>query len=268
MSGFDNHWLTLREPADHTARDRLLVDRLAELVRKTNASTVVDMGCGTGSTWRALRDAIPDDIQWRLLDHDPALLAQVQRRLGENESVSFHEFDLNQVAELPLTRHAVVTASALFDLASEAFCSALIDRLAAHECILYAALNYDGVIRWSEPHPLDGTMVAAFNHHQQTEKEFGLALGPDATACLERLLKARQYEVRVQPSPWQLGAQSAELQVEFVKGIGERMLEMTVRPETEIRQWLSFRLDAARRPGSVCTVGHTDLLAYPDQSSR
>ena len=264
MSGFASDWLALREPADRAARDAGLISQLAAYLQDNTAPTLIDLGCGTGSTWRNLHAHLPENAEWLLLDHDPKLLREAQRRIGRGETVKFQEFELNRVADLPLKNRVVVTASALFDLASESFSSALVDRLADHQCVLYAALNYDGQISWTDAHPLDSTMVAAFNQHQQTEKQFGRALGPTATSCLEELLGAKGYKIDVNPSPWHLGGDSKALQTEFLGGLRQPLLEMNAATSRDLESWLSYRLASVDQAGSLCTVGHTDLLAFPD----
>ena len=264
MSGFATDWLALREPADRVARDAKLIRQLAAYLQDTIAPKLIDMGCGTGSTWRNLHTHLPENAEWLLLDHDQKLLREAERRIGRRETVKFQEFDLNHVADLPLKNRAVVTASALFDLASRTFCSTVVDRLANHQCVLYAALNYDGQISWTDAHPLDSTMVAAFNQHQQTDKQFGSALGPAATSYLEELLGAKGYRIDVNPSPWHLDRDSKELQTEFLGGLRQPLLEMNAATTSDVESWLSYRLASVNQTGSLCTVGHTDLLAFPD----
>jgi len=55
MSGFSPEWLTLREPADHRARDPMLALKVADRLQKLPRITVTDLGCGTGSNIRAWR---------------------------------------------------------------------------------------------------------------------------------------------------------------------------------------------------------------------
>jgi SAM-dependent methyltransferase len=263
MSGFDKDWLALREPADMAARDPVLIGMLAGRLHEAEDPAILDIGCGTGSTWRSLNEHLPAGTRWLLLDHDPLLLDEAQRRIGADGNVGYRQFDLTDLDGLPLEGISVVTASALFDLVSDDFCAAFVERLAGHRCGLYAALNYDGVVYWSYAHPLDADMIAAFNRHQQTDKGFGPALGPGATACLEKHLGASGYAAFTRPSPWRMDASSAALQEAFLLGFHQPLVEMSGMSTDEIEDWLSFRIEAIGRPGSLCEVGHFDLIAFP-----
>lgn len=263
MTGFDKSWLALREPADNAARAPALIDMYTRHLEASNAPAILDIGCGTGSTWRALESRTPQDTRWLLVDHDPLLLEEAERRIGINNNVTFQQFDLNNLADLPLQEISLVTASALFDLVSEDFCEDFANRLSAQNCSLYAALNYDGTVHWSHRHPLDADMVRSFNRHQKTDKGFGRALGPEATASLERFLTSHGYRVHHMESPWRMDASVADLQNAFIKGFRQPLLEMAERSRGEIEDWLSYRLSAVATPDSRCDVGHTDIIAFP-----
>ncbi|SHM33944.1 class I SAM-dependent methyltransferase [Roseibium suaedae] len=264
MSGFDPGWLFLREPADRLARSEDLAREAGSwLAAQGSALEVLDIGCGTGSTLRSLAPVFPQAARWILLDNDPALLEQARQLAGETVHVSFARHDLNDIAGLPLEGVSLLTASALFDLCSEGFCAQLVKRAASEGCAVYAALNYDGVMRWSVAHPLDQAVRAAFNRHQQTDKGFGTALGPDAASRLAVLLEAEGYRVRLAESPWVMGPGEADLQRSFLKGFRQPLMEIGELPETGIDDWLSFRLKAVHMPESRCEVGHLDLLALP-----
>ena len=263
MSGFETNWLALREPADRLARAPALIDILLRYLQAMPAPAIVDIGCGTGSTWRSLQSHVPEGTSWLLLDHDPALLEEAERSIGNDQGVAFRRFDLNDLQDLPLEGVPMVTASALFDLVSEDFCVAFCDRLVEQGCGLYAALNYDGIIRWTHRHPLDDDMVEAFNRHQQTDKGFGRALGPGASPRLHLLLEDRGCQVDVMKSPWLLEGKDAALQKAFLSGFLRPLQEMSMHGETEIEDWLAFRVAAIAAPESLCEVGHTDLIALP-----
>ncbi|SIP98075.1 Methyltransferase domain-containing protein [Rhizobium sp. RU33A] len=263
MSGFNKDWLALREPVDMRARGKSLVEQLSQHLGGIERPNILDIGCGTGSTWRSLAHRFPADSKWQLLDYDPLLLAEAERRIGDQQDVSFRQFDLNEIDTLPLTEVSVVTASALFDLCSGEFCDHFAKTLAVSKTGLYAALNYDGVMEWSVAHPLDEQVAKDFNQHQHFDKGFGPALGPDATAHLKQGFERLGYAVSVATSPWVMGPDDGDLQAAFLEGLEQPLSEIGTLTDGQIRDWLDFRLAKIEEAGSSCVVGHSDILALP-----
>ncbi|HSC67020.1 MAG TPA: class I SAM-dependent methyltransferase [Cellvibrio sp.] len=266
MSGFSISWLDLREPADFAARDKALATRALEwLGQATDPISpdriIVDLGAGTGSTLRALTKMGANNLVWRLVDLDGKLLDEALRRHGKNYLIEDYQADLTITAELPLTGAHIVSASALFDLASPAFVDALISRIDARKTAIYAALNYDGTTSWTPAHPLDENILAAFNQDQMRDKGFGPALGPNCTAYLQQVLEQKGYTVEIRPSPWQLGPKDQAMQSELINGIAAAVSEGYGLSAAQIDEWKMFRL--AHITDSNCTVGHWDLLALP-----
>ena len=67
MSGFSAEWLALREPYDQAARSRSVLDAVrAALCPACRGVRVTDLGCGTGSTLRAVAPLLPAHQHWRL----------------------------------------------------------------------------------------------------------------------------------------------------------------------------------------------------------
>lgn len=204
-----------------------------------------------------------------LLDHDADLLEEVERRIGQDSKVGFRRHDLNDIDGLPLDGIAVVTASALFDLCSERFCEAVADRLASARIGLYAALTYDGTMDWSLPHPLDGQMVDLFNRHQRTDKGFGPALGPDATACLARQFAARGFNVTIGESPWRLDAGSTALQVELLNGLRRRFGKCPNCRRTPLSAgWKTAFRPSPSRGAHAGSVTRTSSPCRPERPGR
>ncbi|WP_321339891.1 methyltransferase domain-containing protein [uncultured Cohaesibacter sp.] len=263
MSGFDKEWLALREPVDRAARDQSLIEEVSGFISQSHFPAVIDIGCGTGATWRALSSHMPLSTEWLLLDHDPRLLAEAKDQIGSAQTVSYRQFDLTELEHLPLSENAIVTASAFFDLASPAFCEQLILKLKHQCCGLYAALNYNGAIDWSLAHPLDSRIVELFNCHQHTDKGFGEALGPDSCKYLADILRKNGYLVKAGSSPWHMTSENKDLQIAFLQGFPEPVKVVGELEDCAIEDWLSYRLSAIEKAGSFCRVGHTDLIAFP-----
>lgn len=257
MSGFDPGWLALREPADHAARAPSLL--AAAVAAAGERPLVVDLGCGTGSNLRALAPRLPPAQRWRLVDHDPALLALAAA--GAPEGTDCVVADLRDIDALPLDGATLVTASALFDLVSADWFDRFAERLAAARLPLYAVLTYDGATAWSPVHPLDPAMRRALNDHQRSDKGFGPALGPAAPAHMRQTLESLGYEVRMADSPWILTADQAALAAATSAGYARSAVDLAKVAPADADAWLGFRRANAGSGGML--VGHTDLLLFP-----
>ncbi len=84
--GFSADWLALRDPADRAARDQTLARRAAEAAGP--APVIVDLGCGTGASWRALAPLLPDGARWRFVDNDPGCWSIAGARRGRAADLS------------------------------------------------------------------------------------------------------------------------------------------------------------------------------------
>jgi SAM-dependent methyltransferase len=265
VSSFAHDWLALREPYDHGARSGALADRFAKALGP--APRVVDLGCGTGANLRYLAPRLEQEQRWLCLDRDPDLLARADGALGRwrgevgwRGSVRFEPLDLATSLDSLALDGMGVTASALLDLTSAVWLGRLADRCRRAPVLM--ALSFDGRLTWHPALAEDELVRARFLAHQRTDKGFGPALGPDATAHLAERLEAAGHSVATEPSDWQLGPADRLLL--------EAMLEGVIAAAGEIRQdpplagWVAQRrMQLARRELGL-TVGHVDLLALPE----
>jgi SAM-dependent methyltransferase len=279
MSGFDPGWLALREPADHAARDKGLLSAVAQHFEGRAEVSVLDLGCGTGSNLRALAPSLPARQEWLLVDHDRALLERARHALlawagggreaadgslaletgGHALRVSFRQADLtSDLATLLDLRPDLVTAAALFDLASEPWLRRFSAALAERGLPLYAVLTYDGIERWSPPHRLDEAVLAAFHLHQGRDKGFGPAAGPRASGALAASLAKLGMVVRSGDSAWRLGPEHRALIGDLAAGIARAATETGRIPGPEAQAWAS-----ARREATSVEIGHRDIWALP-----
>lgn len=249
--GFDADWLTLREPADRAARDPGLLGQAALLAGSD--PVVVDLGCGSGSTARAMAPLLPAQTSWRLVDNDKALLELAASAAGVQSST--HLVDITSVDDLPLEEVSLVTASALLDLVTEQWLAEFVARLTVP---FYAGLTYNGEMSWGPSDPCDERITEAFNRHQRGDKGLGAALGPLAADATEAVFTAAGWSVNTAPSPWKLDAKHTALQRELVRGIAHAATEASAEGALE---WAARR-DAAAET-TTCSIGHIDLLALP-----
>ena len=255
---FSIDWLDLREPADHAARGRDLMTRLAKWCEGRDPS-VLDLGSGTGSNYRALAPRIGG--RWTLCDIDDGLLGEARsRHESEPTFAQTRQVDLNADLETLIEDVAptVITGSALIDLASARW----LDRLSASlpaDCAFYMALSYDGQEIWTPPPPHEGQALRTFVDHQKGDKGFGPALGPDAAAHLAAGLTAAGRVVHSEESPWRLDDQTApDLITALAAGSVVAVAEAGEMTDAELAAW-----SRGRHAARSVTIGHIDLLALP-----
>ena len=275
MTGFSINWLDLREAADRRAREDKLLEQARHWLKTHNtqgtARTAVDLGAGTGSTLRAFSTSSSqaidrESLSWRLVDQDAKLLTEARQRHGGSHRLETHELDLTDIAALPLKGAHLITASALFDLVSADFIETLVGALQSQSqqqpVGFYAALNYDGATRWTPAHPLDEAVLIAFNHDQQRDKGFGVALGPDAGPYMERVFNRSGFRVFTANSPWEMDGTDSNLVNALITGIGDAVAGDPALDVASFQDWIQFR--KAHILTGTCIVGHTDLLALPN----
>ncbi|HEY5826822.1 MAG TPA: methyltransferase domain-containing protein [Hyphomicrobiaceae bacterium] len=276
MSGFALDWLDLREPVDHRSRNRKLAHALAAHFDGWRPITVVDLGCGTGSNLRATAPLLGPEQHWTLVDNDPALLEAASARLkawadgadaqetrlvlfkgAKRITVEFRRADLAGDLEAALGPSSnLVTASALFDLASPAFIAKLAGLVAARKAAFYTVLTYDGDQRWTPEHEADASLLEAFHAHQRRDKGLGASAGPDAPDALSEAFAALGYQVTEGDSAWRLGPDDRALIANLQSGFADAVGETGQVDAATLAAWRSIT-----RTGAI--VGHADTLALP-----
>ncbi len=131
MSGFSVDWLALREPVDAAARGKRLARVACDALRRSSSAAagidVIDLGAGTGANLRYVAPLIAAAQRWVLVDNDAVLLESAADQLQSWRPtaecrVQILPLDLaTQLSRLPLRAGALLTASALLDLVSEAW---------------------------------------------------------------------------------------------------------------------------------------------------
>src|SRR5436190_1510937 len=202
MSGFSAEWLALRESYDLRARNPIVLDAVVASFASLDATNVIDLACGSGSTVRALSPRLPSRQRWDLVDNDQRLLT------------------------------------------------------------LACSGKSAGDVRLTAV-PLDATIVSAVNAHQRTDKGFGPALGPSATAAAISMFEALGYSVVCGISDWLIGTADREIQLELLAGWATAASEVEALPRCDIDSWLARRKDEVGARASAMRVGHVDFFATP-----
>jgi hypothetical protein len=263
VSGFSAEWLELRESYDLRARNKTVLDAVFALLADKPSVTIVDLACGTGSTFRALSPRINTRQNWRLVDNDLSLLARVPSSTPRL-NVTAAPVDLNRDLEAAFDVAAdLVTTSALLDLVSGDWLNRLAVEAAARRLPVYAALSYDGRAELLPSDPLDSRIVDAVNRHQRTDKGFGPALGPSAARAAIAAFERVGYAVTHGLADWEFGPLDREIQTEILSGWAAAAREIGGVPPREIIDWLKRRRELVAAGRSSIRVGHVDLLARP-----
>lgn len=267
MAGFSAEWLALRSPVDEAARNKSVEAAFLAVLPRGRPPHLTDLASGTGATVAALAPRLGEGQRWLLTDHDPALLAQAKTRLAGLAGVvtSYRQTDLAAgLGELDLAATDGVTTSAFLDLVTAGFIDALTGAVCAAGKPFLASLTYDGRAACFPPHPLDETVRLAMNAHQQTDKGFGPALGPDAAAYAAEAFEKAGYRVVQGTSDWQAGPEHGAFQQELVRGWAGAAREMGVE-NAKLEGWLAFRLAQIKAGRSTLQAGHLDIAALPQE---
>ena len=269
MSGFTAEWLALREPVDAAARNTEVTAAVQTWRQRHDPLTVLDLACGAGANVRFLAPLLGGEQHWRLVDHDPVLLARGQALTarwatppGLNLALDWRAADLAaDWARLDFRDRRLVTASALLDLVSADWLERLARRCGEVGAAVCIVLSYDGTLGWEPALAGDESVRGQVNRHQRTDKGLGSALGPDAATTLAILLRRLGYTVRLRPSPWNLGPEQGAMQTALLEGWGAAIRELAPHLQEALAAWQAQRCRWIERGESRLRVGHWDLFA-------
>jgi hypothetical protein len=260
---FSARWLALREPYDQAARNPTVLDAVRKAFAGFPAVRVSDLGCGTGSTMRAVAPVLPERQDWRLLDNDAALLEAAHDAAPPMCEVTTVLVDLAADLGRALGDDTdLVTTSALLDLVSVQWLERLTAMLAISGRPLYAALSYDGRVSLMPACRNDDTVIAAVNRHQLTDKGFGPALGPQAATTAPDCLRRRGFAIQEGRSDWSFGPSDRDIQLEMLAGWAGAAAQMEIAPDV-LDDWLAERRAHVEAVRSHMRVGHIDFFAAP-----
>jgi SAM-dependent methyltransferase len=265
MSGFSAAWLTLREGYDLAARNRAVLGAVAGAFVEQTAISVVDLGCGTGSTLRAIADHLPPRQSWRLIDNDLGLLARAAT-VPRPPHVNVVTKPIDLVSDLELAIEGpldLVTTSALLDLVSLEWLDRLVIEAAARQLPVYAALTYDGRVVLEPSEDLDPEVLACFHAHQRADKGFGPALGPTAAARAVERFEHFGYAVVQGRSDWVLKPADLAIQEALFAGWAESGALSAALSSDYFAAWLAQRRSHLAVGRSNLRVGHLDIFARP-----
>jgi SAM-dependent methyltransferase len=260
---FSAQWLALREPYDQRARSVTVLDQVAAVFASLSEISVVDLGCGTGSTVRSLGPRLPARQRWRLVDNDLGLLAHASA-LARPPDLLIEARTIDLVRDLELALDGaldLITTSALLDLVSADWLERLAVEAAARRLPIYAALTYQGKATLDPAEPFDLEIIAAVNRHQRRDKGFGHALGPEAGLRAMRALERVGYAIVSGSSDWEFAPQDHAIQLDVLAGWASAAGELGDLPQGAIDSWLARRRALVAAGRSSMRVAHVDIFA-------
>ena len=220
---------------------------------------IIDLGAGTGANQRWLAPRLPIRQRWLHLDHNPV----ISRSLPLAAETEIVDESVEALGEL-LTRSSgdrqLVSCSALLDVLTteqiQAVCRAVID----NRVPAFFSLTVTGGLRLSPADAHDQLLLAAFNDHQ---RRAGRA-GPEATTLTVNLLRAAEFAVTTQETPWRLTAESG---LAFVDQMLEERLAAAVAQDPALARtataWLELRRAQLAAGLLRIELDHCDILGLP-----
>jgi SAM-dependent methyltransferase len=267
-------WLALREGADAAARAPELLEPLQDYLAEAAPERLViqDLGCGTGSQARWLAGRLRGPQHWILRDRDPELLAHAGEGVpgsaadGGPVTAETRLGDLTALHAEDFGGTSLVTASALLDLLTFDEVDDLAAACVEAGCPALLTLSVAGRAELSPADPLDAELAEAFNAHQRRTTGGRRLLGPDAPAAATKAFERRGAVVRSRPSPWRLGAESAALAEEWLRGWVAAACEQRPDLTPQADSYLRRRLRACEAGELEVVLDHTDLLVLPPRA--
>ena len=262
----DPDWLAARVAADDAARVATVTTLLPKLSRYLIEAAgpggtvqIIDLGAGTGANQRWLAPRLPIRQRWLHLDHNPV----ISRSLPLPAETVIVDEGVEALGQL-LTRaggdRQLVTCSALLDVLTteqiQAVCRGVID----NRVPAFFSLTVTGGLRFSPADAHDQLLLAAFNDHQ---RRAGRA-GPEATTLTVNLLRAAEFAVTTQETPWRLTAESGHA---FIDQMLEERLAAAVAQDPALTRtataWLGLRRSQLAAGLLRLELDHCDILGLP-----
>ena len=138
------------EPArafDMRARNPVVMNAVFGAFRNKQRLRITDLGCGSGSTLRALSPKLAAQQNWRLVDYDNALLERAADSAAAlNVHVETVATDLDRELERCWTGSPIWSRPPPCSISSPNLDRRLVDEAAQRKLSVYAALSYDGRI--------------------------------------------------------------------------------------------------------------------------
>ena len=272
MEQFSSDWLALREQEDLLARNSSVFYSVHEYLQNQTELKILDIGCGTGATMRALFPRFKQHQNWTLLDADKKLLERAKflnQSLVEDSMNEMHleYFDLTKGFGYLNADYDLVTTTAFLDLVSESWIKKFVRVLNDYDLAFYCSITPTNKIVFEPKISLDDKIICAFNTHRYNDKGFGVSSGGKVTEFTISYLKNYGFKVFQANKEW--GCQNPDKEFrkvfysQLIEGIAQAVAETNLLESAKLEYWKRTRLSDIHKNHCEIWFEIIDFFAFP-----
>ena len=272
MEKFALDWLALREHEDFLARNSSILKSVQKYFRSQKQLNILDIGCGTGATMRALLPNFNQQQIWTLLDADDKLLECAkflnQSLLEETTNKMILKFcDLSKGFGYLHADYNLVTTTAFLDLVSESWIKEFILALKDQNLAFYCSITPTNNIFIEPKINLDDKVICAFNKHRYIDKGFGESLGGKVTDFTINVLNNSDFHVFQANKEWGCQNPDSEFRKVFysqlIEDIAKAVAETNLLESAKLEHWKRTRLSDIHNNQCKLWFEIVDFFAFP-----
>lgn len=264
-------WLEETEQVDSQSLNEMV---LGEVHRQLGARQrpagdpvrIVEFGCGLGANRRRLSVRMTAPQHWRMIDFDPEVTEMFRKRYRPDTDPTTDLVLLDDTAQATVEDllddvDLVVLSGRSAYLPAEVQ-QQLLTTAKAGKIAVWGNLLPTGYVKF-EPESPDDQKV-----HQMT-----LPAGPDPTSALIRMMETTGFRVLKGESDWVVRGESDSFWYSKGRALQRHFLQRYLgqarrnHPDQAagLLAWANKRSVLIERKKTILTVGHTDILAIPEQ---
>ena len=261
MHAFNNNWLFERERIDNLSKNKTLINKLDNSLKKFNNINIIDLGARTGSNFRYLSKKIKLKNQyWSLIDISQKSLNEVKKNLTKNQKFInlklINKNIIRDIKKFEFNKFYLVTGSAFLDIMPLNWFKSFHEKN-INTKLVYFSINYDGFFQFFPKHDLDLEILNLFNNDQVSKKNNqNKAVGPNCTSIINKFFNKSHKTYSLQ-SNWSV-QNNINFQLLFLA-----FCENIIKKNNKLKysNWIEFRKNKIKNNKSKLIVHNKDFLA-------